>query len=215
MILTRRILTRRAALTGALATLTLPALLRPAAAACSMADLAKGISFKRQDGSRGLARREGDGSVVIDYVTNRGSWTDYRRVKNGVFETSRIVEESEEPMVGASAPTYSWSYSPKVITPEDGRVWTGKVKETVEVTISDEAGTVQRQKRRWTASYTCSDPRVVTLSGCSYDALTVEASFVGEAGSRSQRWVYFPTLGFGLETVRDGKANGIVAMGPA
>ncbi|MBE2278174.1 MAG: hypothetical protein IAE87_17975 [Rhodobacteraceae bacterium] len=196
--------------------LAAPLLARPVAAAgCAFADLAKGVIFQRQDGSRGLARADSDGTVVIDYVTNRGAWTDQRRVKDGIFEISRVVEESEEPVVGASAPSYSWSYSPRPPRPVDGMSWTGKVRERVEVTLSDAAGTVQRQKTRWTANFRVFDPRAVKLSGCSYQALAVEAHFVGEQGARSQRWVYFPDLGFGIETRRDGKENGIVKMGPA
>jgi hypothetical protein len=161
-----------------------------------------------------VARAEGD-EVRIDYVTNRGAWTDIRRAKNGVFETSRTVEESEEPMVGSSAPTYSWTYSPKIIMPADGATWSGRVKETVEVTISDENGTVERQRTRWNAIYRCFEPREVTLSGCTYQALTVEAAFSGDGGGYSQRWVYFPELGLGLETRRNGETNGLTAMGPA
>jgi hypothetical protein len=186
-----------------------------AASACKPVDLAKGIAFRRQNGTTGLARREADGRVAIDYVTNRGAWTDQRRVKNGVFEVERTVEESEEPMVGASAPTYSWSHSPKIITPEDGATWVGTVREEVEVTISDEAATVERSRAKWKAEYRCFDLREVKLSGCFFQALSVEASFTGKGGSRSQRWVYFPQLGLGLETVRDGKENGIIALTPA
>lgn len=208
-------LNRRSALTLGLAALATPALMRPALAACAFPDLSKGISFKRQDGSRGLARREGDGTVVIDYVTNRGFWIDRRRVRNGVFEVARVVEESEEPVVGSSAPDYKWTYSPKIILPEDGATWAGRVKEVVEVTISDERGTVDRRRTRWEASYRVFDPREVKLSGCSYRALSAEAVWQGERGTISQRWVYFPELGLGLETKRNGRANGIVAMGPA
>ena len=208
-------LNRRSALTLGLAALAAPALMRPALAACAFPDLSKGISFKRQDGSRGLARREGDGTVVIDYVTNRGSWLDRRRVRNGIFEAARVVEESEEPVVGASAPDYKWTYSPKIILPEDGATWAGRVKEVVEVTISDEASTVERTRAKWKAQYRCFDPREVKLSGCFLMALSVEASFTGKGGSRSQRWVYFPQLGLGLETVRNGKENGITALTPA
>lgn len=186
-----------------------------AASACKPVDLGRGIAFRRQDGSTGLARREADGRVAIDYVTNRGAWIDRRRVKNGVFEVERTVEESEEPMVGASAPTYSWSHSPRIITPEDGAAWAGTVKEVVEVTISDEVGTVERTRAKWKAQYRCFDPREVKLSGCFLMALSVEASFTGKGGSRSQRWVYFPQLGLGLETVRNGKENGITALTPA
>lgn len=206
--------TRRAALGLTLSALAAPALIRPARAACAPVDLDAGITFSRKDGSTGLARRDGDG-VRIDYVTNRGAWTDIRRVRNGVFEVSRTVEESEEPMVGASAPTYSWTYSPKIITPADGATWSGRVRELVEVTISDEYATVERQRTRWQASYRCFEPREVTLSGCSYAALTVEAEFTGDGGSHSQRWVYFSDLGLGLETRRNGVGNGLVAMQPA
>lgn len=207
-------LTRRAALSLTLAALAAPALIRPARAACRPVDLARGIAFTRKDGSKGLARAEGKG-IRIDYVTNRGAWTDIRTVMNGVFEVSRTVEESVEPMVGSSAPTYSWSYSPKIIQPADGATWSGRVKETVEVTISDENATVERRRTRWDAIYRCFEPRDVTLSGCTYQVLTVEAAFSGEGGGRSQRWVYFPAIGLGLETRRDGASNGLVALTPA
>ncbi len=36
---------------------------------------------------------------------------------NGVFEVARVVQESEFPVVGASAPDYTWTYSPKVWPP--------------------------------------------------------------------------------------------------
>jgi hypothetical protein len=208
------LLPRRRLLTLSLSALAAPVLVRPALAACQPANLDKGVAFRRKDGSTGLARREAD-AVRIDYVTNRGAWTDIRRVKNGVFEISRTVEESEEPMVGASAPTFTWTYSPKIITPADGATWSGRVKELVEVTISDENATVERQRTRWQAIYRCFEPREVTLSGCTYQVLTVEAVFSGERGGYSQRWVYFPALGLGLETRRDGQSNGLVAMEPA
>ena len=207
-------LPRRRLLTLSLAALAAPALIGPALAACSPIDLDKGVSFKRKDGSKGLARREGDGAVVIDYVTNRGDWLDRRRVVNGVFEIGRVVQESEYPVVGASAPDYTWTYSPKPVWLEDGMTWNGKVKEVVEVTISDANATVQRDRTRWTASFRCFEPREVKLSGCSYKVLTVEGTFVGDKGSRSQRWVYFPEYSFALETRRDGVSNGLVALGP-
>ncbi|MEZ5796486.1 MAG: hypothetical protein R3D63_02710 [Paracoccaceae bacterium] len=206
------VLTRRAVLSLPLAALAVPAPGGRAWAGCAALDLARGVAFRRQDGSRGLARREGDGTVFIDYVTNRGAWIDRRRVRNGVFEVSRVVEESEEPMVGASAPDFAWSHGKALIEPAEGAAWKGTVREVISVTLSDEKATVRRQRNSWTASYLCSDLREVTLSGCAHRALTVEASFAGKAGKRSQRWVYFPDLGLGLETRRDGKANGLVAL---
>ncbi|MCU0828277.1 MAG: hypothetical protein MUE52_12935 [Tabrizicola sp.] len=66
------ILTRRLALTLQLATLAAPALVRPAWAACQRADLDQGIVFRREDGTKGLARRETDTAVLIDYATDLG-----------------------------------------------------------------------------------------------------------------------------------------------
>lgn len=207
-------LTRRTALTLTMAALAAPALLRPAlAGACIVPDLDKGVTFKRKDGSVGIAQRERGGLVRIDYVTNRGDWTDIRRVRNGVFEVSRIVQENELPIVGASAPSYTWTHSPKPITLVDGVTWTGKVKELREVTISDEAATVNSEKRRWQATYTCFEPREVTLSGCRLAALTVEAVFKDGTDTLRQRWVYFPAIDLGLETRRGDKTNGIVGLG--
>ncbi len=134
---------------------------------------------------------------------------------HGVFRIARIVKESELPIVGAPAPDYRWTFSPKPIWPEEGPTWSGKVKEVVEVTISDEKGTVERERRNWTASFRCFEPRDVELSGCSYMALTVEAEFSGKGGSRSQRRVYFYQIGLGIDTRRDGVSNGLTAMGPA
>jgi hypothetical protein len=207
-------LSRRTALSLTLAALAAPALIRPAHAACKPVDLAKGIAFTRKDGSKGVAKADGD-EVRIDYVTNRGAWTDIRFAKNGVFETSRTVEENEEPMVGSSAPTYSWTYSPKIIMPADGATWSGRVRETVEVTISDENATVDRRRTQWKAMYRCFEPREVTLSGCAYQVLTVEAMFTGDNGGYNQRWVYFPALGLGLETRRNEVSNGLVSLTPA
>ena len=208
-------LSRRALLALSLSALATPALIRPAQAACKPVDLDKGIVFQRQDGSRGLARRETGGDVVIDYVTNRGAWLDRRRVTHGVFEIGRVVQENEEPVVGASAPDYTWTYSPKPVWPEEGMLWSGKVRELSEVTISDANATVRRDRTRWTASYNCTEPREVQLSGCTHQALTVEATFVGDRGSRTQRWVYFPQYSLALETRRDGVTNGITALTPA
>lgn len=207
-------LTRRNALGLTLAVWAAPALIRPAlAGACVVPDLDRGVTFKRKDGSTGVAQRQSDGLVRIDYVNNRGAWTDIRYVRNGVYGVSRVVQESEEEMVGASAPSFSWTHSPKPITLTDGITWTGKVKEVVEVTISDEAGTVNSSKRRWGASYTCFEPREVTLSGCVLQALTVEAVFKDGSDTRRQRWVYFPAIDLGLETRRGDVTNGLVALG--
>lgn len=209
------VLTRRATLTLALSALATPALIRPGLAAqCRALDLVQGVKFTRQDGSKGRAWQESDGRVRIDYVTNRGAAFDLRRVKDGVFEVELVVELSEEPVVGASAPTYRWTFGRSTHVPEPGQGWSGTVRETREVTVSDENATVLRQKTRWTATYAFLEEREVKLSGCTYTTIGVEATSVGKGGTHSLRSVYFTDLGLALETDRDGAADGIVAMGP-
>ncbi|MCB6176575.1 hypothetical protein LHP98_00330 [Rhodobacter sp. Har01] len=209
------ILNRRAALGLGLSALAAPAFVRPAgAASCALPDLDRGILFTRKDGSRGLARRESDGMVVIDYVTNRGDRIDRRRVENGVFETSRVLSESELPVVGSAPPEFTWTYGRKTVAPQASTGWSGKVKEVrKDVGYGDfMKEIVSRSRTSWDAVFSFLPGKPVRLSGCSYETVPVEATFTGKAGAHSRRWVYFPQLGLGLETRRDGVANGLVAL---
>ena len=197
----------------------LPLLAAPAVAggACQPVDPAKGISFKRQDGMRGLVRREGDGTMVIDYVTNKGDWLDRRRSKMGIYELGRELNESEYPVLGSAPPEWVWTFPGKLPEPEAGKSWSGKVRETlIQISYGEEMKPYRSEtKSRWQAKYRFLERKEVKISGCSYLILPVEAEFVGGAAKRSQRWVYFEREGFGIETRANGKDNGIVAMTPA
>jgi hypothetical protein len=208
------LITRRSVVTIALTALATPALFRPALADTTYPDLNKGISFKRQDGSRGLARRESDGTVVIDYVTNRGSWIDKRHVVDGVFETYRELNDNEGDLVGSSPPEWFWKYSPKTLEPRAGGIWVGKVAEiTDSITYGEEMKAYHnRRKTKWTAEYSFLESKDAKISGITYATVAVEANFSGESGTHSQRWIYFPKLYLGIETKRDGVANGITAL---
>ena len=213
------LISRRSVLTLSIAALATPALMRPglAASCTSYAELGRGIVFKRKDGSRGLARRESDGTVVIDYVNNQGERLDRRKVVKGVFETWRKYSDSEYPVVGSAPPEFTWKFSPKPVEPEAGGSWTGKVSE-----LRDDVGygaymkeSHNRSRTTWKATYSFLETAQVKLSGCYYMTLPVEAVFTGERGTRTQRWIYFPQLGVGIETKRDGVGNGIVSMSAA
>jgi hypothetical protein len=213
------LLTRRNALSLGVFGLAGPALIgRAAAEDCTApADLGRGVSFKRKDGSRGLARRESDGSVVIDYVNNQGDRTDRRTVVKGIFEVRRIYSDSEFPVVGSAPPEFTWKYSPKLVEPEAGGSWTGKVNE-----LRDDVGYGaymkeyhNRSRTTWKATYSFLQTGEANFSGCNYMTLPVEAVFTGAQGTRTQRWIYFPQLGFGIETKRDGVANGLIALSGA
>ena len=176
---------------------------------------AKGVVFKRQDGSNGRLQSDG-GKIVIDYVTGRDSWEDERSTLFGVYELSRYLNENEGDLVGSAPPSWTWKFSPKVVMPEAGGGWAGKVKQVIRsVTYGDEMKEfVSEQKGSYKASYTFQAETTAKLSGCTYRMIPVEAVFTGPNDSYSQRWVFFPDLGFGLETKRDGAANGLVAMKP-
>lgn len=210
------LMSRRCVLSLSIAALATPALIRPgfAGSCTSYASLERGIVFKRKDGTRGLARRESDGSVVIDYVNNQGDRTDRRTVVKGVFETRRIYSDSEFPVVGSAPPEFTWKYSPKPVEPEAGGSWSGKVNE-----LRDDVGygaymkeIHSRSRTTWKATYSFLQLGDANFSGCHYMTLPVEAVFTGEQGTRTQRWIYFPQLGFGIETKRDGVSNGLIDM---
>lgn len=213
------LLTRRNALSLGVLGLAGPALIgRAAAEDCTApADLGRGVSFKRKDGSRGLARRESDGTVVIDYVTNRGDYTDRRKTVHGVFETYRLWNDSEYPLVGSSPPEWTWKFSPKPVEPRSGGSWTGKVSQLWDqISYGDEMKAYHsRARSTWKASYQFLADDEAKLSGCYYRTLPVEATFTGLEGTRSQRWIYFTQLGLGIETKRDGVANGLIALSGA
>lgn len=201
-------------LTLAVCLATVPAV---ACAECLTADSAvKGVVFKRQDGFNGRLQAEGD-KIVIDYVIGRGSWEDERITTLGVYELRRYLNENESDLVGSSPPMWNWKFSPKPTVPQPGLGWAGKVKQVIKViTYGDEMKEfVSEQKTTYKTSYTFQAETTAKLSGCTYRMIPVEAVFTGPSDTRSQRWVFFPDLGFGLETKRDGAANGLVAMKPA
>lgn len=211
------LIARRRLLSLGLAALPLVAAPALAGEACQPIDPAKGIVFKRQEGTRGLVRREGDGTLVIDYVTNKGDWMDRRRSRMGIFELGRELNESEYPLVGSAPPEWVWKFPGKLPEPEAGKSWSGTVRETlIQISYGEEMKENRSEtKSRWQATYRFLERKEVKISGCFYLILPVEAEFVSGAAKRSQRWIYFEREGFAIETRADGKDNGIVAMTPA
>ena len=52
----------------------------------------------------------------------------------------------------------------------------------------------------YSVSYSYLAESTATLSGCSYRILPVEATFINAETDLTRRFIYFPDLGFGLET---------------
>jgi hypothetical protein len=182
-------------------------------------DLRAGITFKRQDGRLGLVRSGKDrGVVVVDYDSASGVSRDMRRSLWGVYETRTTLQ-------GKGGETViSWKFEPRPQEPQAGGGWAGTVREGRRgagegsqlpgfgALEKDEIEAVRKGARILRVSYSFLPERVVKLSGCKYRVVPVEAVFAGAGQGFSRRWVYFTDLGFGLETRRDGEANGIVAL---
>jgi hypothetical protein len=182
-------------------------------------DLRAGITFKRQDGRLGLVRSGKDrGVVVVEYDSASGVSRDMRRSLWGVYETRTTLQ-------GKGGETViSWKFEPRPQEPQAGGGWAGTVREGRRgagealqlpgfgALEKDELEAVRKGARVLRVSYSFLPERVVKLSGCRYRVVPVEAVFAGAGQGFSRRWVYFTDLGFGLETRRDGDANGIVAL---
>jgi hypothetical protein len=185
------------------------------AAPCLTADsLASGILFKRQDGRTGLAKAVPTG-VRIDYEISKSSYrVDQRATRLGIYELKTEWEPSDEMIVGSGTLETTRKFETKGPVPEPGGSYRVTVREEWYQADGTEKG-YDKGRTTVTMQYSFLEAREVKLSGCTYTAIPVEAT-TKEDGAviRRQRWVYFPDLGFGLETVRDGAQNGLVAMTP-
>jgi len=163
-------------------------------------DLATGIAFKRQDGRTGLAKSDGTG-VTIDYATSQTSdWTDLRKTDRGIYEKTWAYMPSDAMFVGPGpGGGYAYSLQGKPPDPTAGTIWKTRVK----VSASNDDGTESGGKTaRYSlqATYSYQAVKEAKLSGCTYRVQPVEATFTSPGHHETRRWIYFPDLGFGLET---------------
>jgi len=182
----------------ALILLTLPTL---ATADCvTPEDLVTGIAFKRQDGRSGTAIAEGK-AVLIDYaVASKTAWHDQRRTTIGIYDLDWSWTPTDEYYVGGGpggSYTYRFAGRPPVPTPGTSWKTTVSVKESQDIGIR--SGPVVT-RYSYDVTYSFQDTAEAKLSGCTYTIQPVEATFTGQNGHYSRRWIYFPDLRFGLET---------------
>ncbi len=182
-----------------------------AAADCLTADsLTTGIVFKRADGRSGLAIAR-DGGVFIDYSTGPGTYTDERQTSMGIYETRQTLYLSDEQLIGDGDTVIDWTFRKAPPVPQPYESWKAKVATYVISYNSSEIG-YNESKGKLEVVYEFGERREVKLSGCTYAAMTVEATFIGDTSGGTQRWIWFPDLGFGLETQRNGTAKGLTMM---
>lgn len=176
-------------------------------------DLARGIAFDRDGGFPGrvVAR---DGGVFVDYAHGQPS-TDARQTLLGIYELSTLTALGAD-FVGAGAVAVESRFQDNPPEPVAGQTWQSWVRLRIrgDGTTGPESGkfhVVRRQVR-----YSFLAERDVMLSGCRYRAIPVEAVFRRRDDELRQRWIYFPDLGFGLETIPLGRgvAEGLTALRP-
>lgn len=187
----------------------------PAAADCvTPENLAKGVTFKRQDGHVGYVQPAGHGMLQVDYVIDRNGWYDRRTTSFGIYETQFASWLSDAVLVGGKPPEYAWSFADTPPEPTPGKSWTVAIRQ-IETQVGYGTEMVEMVDKRGSdlsASFQYLAVTEAKLSGCTYRILPVEARFTGKTGTQTRRWIYFPDLGFGLETKRDGVQNGLIAL---
>lgn len=171
-------------------------------------DLATGIVFKRQDGRVGLVSGSGSDIAVNYAATSKTAWTDQRKTKLGVYELSWGYTPTDDYYVG-SGPGGSWTYrlSGKPPVPTAGQSW----KTRISVESHEDDGSEHGEKTvrsAMDATYRFLDLSTAKLSGCTYVVLPVEADFKSKNTDFTRRWIYFPELGFGLETRMTNRMSG-------
>lgn len=178
------------------AALLLLLLATPAAADCVTAsDLATGILFTREDGRSGYAITKGR-DIRIVYSAMNDDWTDTRLARMGVYDLSANFHFDPLPMVGGGYPHYDWTYASRLPTPTPGKSLKTKVTQKRSEDIGTEV-TPPPVVSTYQATYTFLEATTATLSDCAYTIVPIEAAY---SDGTTQRYLYFPDLGLGVET---------------
>lgn len=174
----------------------------PAAAACVTADtLATGVAFTRADGMGGLAVRDGaDVLIEYRYTAPKGN-RDERAGRFGIYETNTISEGKRRNGTALELRGRHETVtrlSPAGKEPVPGQTFKMRWREITKACIGSECEQIWRS---WgTVTYRFLTSQTVRISGCAYEVIPVEATFFGTVPLYTTRWLYFPELGFGLET---------------
>lgn len=173
----------------------------PATADClTGASLDTGVIFTREGGRTGSAARGDRDTVRIDYAVGDKSRVDRVEAKWGIYTLKASDWMGTPGLVGGDGVTVStFRRSGRMAEPQPGKVWKTRphVSSVTETTTAEGS---RKSKEDYQVTYSFQDIRDVTLSGCSYRMLPVEATFIGDTAHFTRRWAYFPDLGFGLET---------------
>lgn len=193
----------------------------PAHAECVTADsLARGVAFKREDGRTGLIRAEGK-AFTIDYASNsKGPWLDQRISRLGIYDTEWHSNPTEDYIVGGGpGGDFTFKFAGKPPEPKADTSWSTTVSERKSLEAGLQSGP-EITRTAYKVIYSFQGTKTAKLSGCTYTIQPVEAHFTNKDTDLTRRFIYFPDLGFGLETRvidRKGKASrkvGLTALTP-
>lgn len=183
----------------------------PAAACVTPQDLVAGISFARKDGHSGTIRQAG-GDLLIDYAAEDGVRVDTRRTRLGIYELQSDLLPIDEIEPGTNVTGTARKFRGDLAMPVAGGTTELSIRETRTDYAPGPDGS-QKTRLRLNVTYRFLETAVTEIGGCRYTVLPVEAEFSGDYHQK-QRWIYFPDLGFGLETGRDGSKNGLTRLIP-
>jgi len=169
----------------------------PVAAEClTEASLDTGVMFTRADGRTGSAVRGPRDVLRIDYALGDPNRIDRVEAKFGIF-TQKALDRLGPPGTPATETTFRRAGRQKA--PEAGEAWKTRLSTVAETEAVPPARPV-KVRADYQVTYSYQSEQTVTLSGCTYRMIPVEATFVGDTSHFTRRWDYFPELGLGLET---------------
>lgn len=168
----------------------------PAAAGdCPLpADMITGLRIAYADGTETEVRHAGVGLVETREPGRAEGGGDLRFLSAyGLYDIEAGALTGDAPSPERQV-TYAYD-PPEFVTPADGAAgWTG----TVAVHFPDGGRDEQ------TAAYVFGSEATLTLEGCSFRTLPVDATFVRADGWEGQKFLYFPDFGFAVLTGRSG-----------
>lgn len=175
-------------------------------------DVATGVTFTREDGRTGRLLLAGD-AVKVNYDIRSDFWVDRRRVTGGVFETDTDWWPVDEMAVGEGVLERHRRFDPAPPAGlEPGGSFNAEVQETA-LNYAPVENSPIRRDRVLAVRYAALEAQEVTLGGCGYRVIPVEATWTGEgAAATFQRWLYFADLGFAIETKTDRGRFGLTAL---
>ena len=181
-------------------------------------DIARGVIFTREAAGQGTAVQAGK-HIQIDYEAGKRGKTNKQVATMGIYPVQGHVSDVPEGVIGIwfhGASTWTWQGNPP--KPAAGRTW--NVGLTVRSKGNDQSGDFKDTKR-YKVTYQFEAPRQANLAGCTYTVVGVTARHVGNGEDFTNRYAYFPDLGFGLRTqyvdnaTGRGTRYGITSMRPA